>query len=257
MRAIYVAGYGRSGSTLLGRVLAAEEQAVAVGEVKKVDSRVVLAGAVCACGCDFPTCGYWREVDRRLSDVSHPSALPSDRLRFLEGYLGLLVPMTVLRPLARRCAFSDRYPAVSLPVGVRTMIQVSGSAIVDISKTTRTTANRPRLLAATGVEIDLYVSSRSLRDTIRSHREARTRRGRGQGVWWQSAAIVTVNRFLAHLAARWCARSLRVPISRRTLDETRAMAAEMPSSGDSFNHMIAGNRSRHLPRSRGASPPGD
>lgn len=257
MRAIYVAGYGRSGSTLLGRVLAAQEQAVAVGEVKKVVSRAVLARAVCACGCDFPTCGYWHEVDRRLSEVRHPRQLPSDRLRFLEGYLGLLVPMTVLRSLARRCAFSDRYPAVPLAVGLRTMIHVSGSAIVDISKTTRTTANRPRLLAATGVEIDLYMCSRSLRDTIQSHRGARTRQGRGQGLWWQSALIVTVNRFLAHIAARWCARSLRVPLMRRTLDETRALAAEMPISANSFNHMIAGNRSRHLPHTRRASPQGD
>ena len=62
---LYIAGAGRSGSTLLERVLAESPGVVTLGEVNHLLRRGVLDDELCACGKHFSDCAFWREVGER------------------------------------------------------------------------------------------------------------------------------------------------------------------------------------------------
>ncbi|MGN9840709.1 sulfotransferase [Nonomuraea sp. H19] len=64
-RVIYLGGLGRSGTTLLERLLAELPGVVALGEVVHLWERGVLAGEPCGCGVAFPACAFWRQVGER------------------------------------------------------------------------------------------------------------------------------------------------------------------------------------------------
>jgi hypothetical protein len=67
---IYIAGAGRSGSTLLELLLASGDGVVAGGELTYFWQRGVLENQLCGCGQAFTQCGFWREVAQALeSDV--------------------------------------------------------------------------------------------------------------------------------------------------------------------------------------------
>lgn len=62
---LYVGGIGRSGSTVLGRVLATLPGVHSVGEVVHLWGRGLARGDRCGCGCPFRECPFWSEVGRR------------------------------------------------------------------------------------------------------------------------------------------------------------------------------------------------
>lgn len=64
-RVIYLGGLGRSGSTLLERLLGELPGVVALGEVVHLWERGVLAEELCGCGVPFPACAFWRQVGER------------------------------------------------------------------------------------------------------------------------------------------------------------------------------------------------
>ena len=61
-RVLYVAGTGRSGSTLLARVLDRADGVFAAGELRYVWQRGVLEDRFCGCGEPFSQCPFWSEV---------------------------------------------------------------------------------------------------------------------------------------------------------------------------------------------------
>ncbi|WP_182523400.1 sulfotransferase [Nocardioides dongkuii] len=80
MKVLYIAGVGRSGSTLLERMLGAIPGAVNVGELNAIFSRVAMQDQRCGCGTPFSRCpfwaavgeeafGGWSEVTRRMADL--------------------------------------------------------------------------------------------------------------------------------------------------------------------------------------------
>ncbi|HEV8564946.1 MAG TPA: glycosyltransferase [Actinomycetota bacterium] len=64
-RILYVAGWGRSGSTLLDRMLGQVPGMFSVGEVRDVWRRGVLEDRLCGCGQRFSACEVWTEIGRR------------------------------------------------------------------------------------------------------------------------------------------------------------------------------------------------
>ncbi|MFI7636662.1 sulfotransferase [Nonomuraea sp. NPDC049400] len=64
-RVIYLGGLGRSGTTLLERLLGELPGVVALGEVVHLWERGVLAEELCGCGTPFPACPFWRQVGER------------------------------------------------------------------------------------------------------------------------------------------------------------------------------------------------
>lgn len=62
---VYIAGSGRSGSTLLERTLGAIPGWVNVGELIDLFRRVAVADELCGCGLAFSACPFWAEVGSR------------------------------------------------------------------------------------------------------------------------------------------------------------------------------------------------
>ncbi|MFI6296064.1 hypothetical protein ACIBEJ_31025 [Nonomuraea sp. NPDC050790] len=64
-RVIFLGGLGRSGTTLLERLLGESPGVAALGEVVHLWARGVLAGEPCGCGEGFAACAFWRAVGER------------------------------------------------------------------------------------------------------------------------------------------------------------------------------------------------
>jgi hypothetical protein len=70
-RVLYVAGTGRSGSTLLARILDRAEGVFAAGELRYVWQRGLLEDRLCGCGTPFSECPFWTEVMARAFGGGH------------------------------------------------------------------------------------------------------------------------------------------------------------------------------------------
>jgi hypothetical protein len=64
VRVLFVGGLGRSGSTLLDRMLGEMPEVCAVGEVVHLWERGVRNGERCGCGVPFPQCEFWLRVGK-------------------------------------------------------------------------------------------------------------------------------------------------------------------------------------------------
>jgi sulfotransferase family protein len=62
VRVLYLAGTGRSGSTLLARVLDRADGVFAAGELRYLWQRGLLEDRLCGCGQPFSSCEFWGEV---------------------------------------------------------------------------------------------------------------------------------------------------------------------------------------------------
>jgi hypothetical protein len=62
---LYLGGLGRSGSTLLDRMLGNLPGVLTGGELRHIWSRSLLEGEVCGCGQDFRRCAFWSVVGDR------------------------------------------------------------------------------------------------------------------------------------------------------------------------------------------------
>lgn len=69
---LYIAGFGRSGSTLLESLLRTHFQAFGVGEVFFIWDRGFIKNELCGCGKTFHECGFWPEVIRDAFGTVHP-----------------------------------------------------------------------------------------------------------------------------------------------------------------------------------------
>jgi hypothetical protein len=62
VRVLYVAGAGRSGSTVLANLLGEVPGFVSVGEVRFLWERGLVEGRLCGCGVAVPSCPFWSRV---------------------------------------------------------------------------------------------------------------------------------------------------------------------------------------------------
>ena len=134
-RVLYLGGLGRSGSTILERLLGEVPGMCAVGELVHLWQRGVLDDERCSCGRPFSRCPFWTEVgerafggwERSLARHLVTLRLRVDRIRFVPSlavppHLG--VPRAALQEYVS--AFLELYDAIR---------HVSGDAVVvDSSK---------------------------------------------------------------------------------------------------------------------------
>ena len=64
-RVLFLSGLGRSGTTILERVLGELPGVCSAGELVHLWQRGVLDDELCGCGEPFSRCGFWTEVGRR------------------------------------------------------------------------------------------------------------------------------------------------------------------------------------------------
>jgi UDP-N-acetylglucosamine transferase subunit ALG13 len=134
-RVLYLGGFGRSGSTLVERVLGQVPGVTALGEVVHLWARGALADERCGCGEPFSACEVWRRVGKSAYggwdavDASAVEALRAsvDRLRLVPRLLAPGTSPSFRRRVDSLVRVLDRFYAAAQ--------EVSGaSVLVDSSK---------------------------------------------------------------------------------------------------------------------------
>ncbi|MDP9240687.1 MAG: sulfotransferase [Actinomycetota bacterium] len=104
VRVLFVGGLGRSGSTLLDRMLGEMPGVCAIGEVVHLWERGLGNGERCGCGLPFPQCEFWLRVGKEA----------------FEGWSNVdLGRVTALRRRVDRTRYIPRMALPHLPAGVR------------------------------------------------------------------------------------------------------------------------------------------
>ncbi len=129
---VYLGGFGRSGSTLVERMLGAAEGWVNVGELVDLSRSVAPADELCGCGEPFSQCPVWTQVGEvafrgwtadvleRLAGLQRAAA----RQRHLPGLLdSRRTPSAALMDL--RAAYARIYRAVAEVTGSRVIVDAS------------------------------------------------------------------------------------------------------------------------------------
>jgi hypothetical protein len=138
VKVLYIGGYGRSGSTLLERMLAQIDGFVAVGELTHMWERGFKENQLCGCGEPFAECHFWDAVMREAFggrdrvDADHIVALRNsvERMRY--------IPQTILPWRTARYARDFQGYGEVVERLYRAIRQVSGAGvIVDSSKDPR------------------------------------------------------------------------------------------------------------------------
>jgi hypothetical protein len=81
-KVIYIAGAGRSGSTLLERILGQVPGFLPAGELKNIWNRGFTDNQLCSCGASFHDCDFWVSITR---DAYGGRAIPPyERLAYLD-----------------------------------------------------------------------------------------------------------------------------------------------------------------------------
>jgi len=135
LRVVYLGGLGRSGSTLLERLLGELPGVSAVGEVVHLWQRGVVENERCGCGDEFGACDFWSRVGKAAFggwdkiSVERVARLreATDRTRFIPLLAGPELPGRMRQSLSE---YTDYYLRV-----YQAIAEVTGStALIDSSK---------------------------------------------------------------------------------------------------------------------------
>ena len=138
---LFLGGLGRSGTTLIERVLARADGVHAVGELVFLWERALAANERCGCGEPFDACPFWQAVGKRAFggwDRVDPVAMRAlqarvDRNRFL--------PLMAAPWLSRRYRASlERYAGVLARIYAAVAEETGAAVLVDSSKHASTAA---------------------------------------------------------------------------------------------------------------------
>jgi len=208
---VYIAGSGRSGSTLLERIVGALPGYVNVGELIDTFRRVVKFDELCGCGASFSTCDFWVRVGERafggwdpdfVEEVSH---LQRDVAR--QRHLPFLVGPH--RGSDRYQEKLQRYGEIYTRLYAAILAESGARVVVDASKGT---AQALAVSHGAGVDLRLVHLVRDARGVAFSWAKAGV--NRPQGV----TAGTTMARHQPQLtAARWIRVQAEITAARRFL----------------------------------------
>lgn len=167
---IYIAGYGRSGSTLLDTVLGNFKGVGSLGEISNLFD-VVRANENCSCGNPIGLCSHWKDVVKVIDDVS-----PGFDLSYCHRKVEAINLMSSKVDKANYFSFwSEIYNAKF----------ESDNTLVDSSKVSRSTFFRPYNLKKMGYEVTfvhLYKKPSSLVDSLLKGSNKSLEVGRKMGI---------------------------------------------------------------------------
>ncbi len=134
-RVLYLGGLGRSGTTVLERVLGELPGTCSVGELVHLWQRGVLDDETCGCGQPFSACPFWTEVGRRAFGGWDPGlAARMEELRPIVDRTRFIPKLIVPRLLGRHRAELREYVGTFLRLH-RAISETSGGAVlIDSSK---------------------------------------------------------------------------------------------------------------------------
>lgn len=179
IRVVYIAGDGRSGSTLLDRLIGAYSGVFSCGELGNLLPSTIASDQLCACGARARDCGFWRSVLTRWSE-----AVPDFTEREYRGLQRRYERLrTLLRPFSARELTQDnprfaRYAEYTLAL-FRVIAEASGAeVIVDSSKSP---ARALALSRMPGLEVNMLHLVRDVRGVAYSLRKLNNAAQAGKG----------------------------------------------------------------------------
>ncbi|BCJ52243.1 sulfotransferase [Actinoplanes sp. NBRC 14428] len=134
-RVVYLGGLGRSGTTLVERLLGELPSVCSLGEIVHLWQRDIRDNERCGCGARFATCTFWKRVGERAYggwhnvDVGRVHALRDtvERTRFIPRLAAAHLPAAQLADVREYASFYARVYAAAA--------EVSGAeVVVDSSK---------------------------------------------------------------------------------------------------------------------------
>lgn len=73
LKLVYIAGFARSGSTILDNVVARADDVCSLGELRSLWKQGLMDGGLCGCGEPVSECGFWQAVLGQAFDGSPPA----------------------------------------------------------------------------------------------------------------------------------------------------------------------------------------
>lgn len=158
-RVIYIAGYGRSGSTLLDIVLSQESTVFSGGELRSIGTLLMESHSLCTCGLSFHQCPVWGKIfDTMLTFLKNEgiNALAFQRLQNrIESMFSLILLKASGNWLTANKTELDIYTKFYTKL-LSSIADLGFDYVVDSSKTARGNAARPLALQSlVGVPITL------------------------------------------------------------------------------------------------------
>ncbi len=134
IKVLYVAGLGRSGTTLLGNILGQVDGFVSVGEIRLVWDHGLIMNKICGCGACFEECVMWRPVfSEAFGGMSRVD--PRKMIHLREGWARTKHIPLMLAPPGRRlieqrlAEYLDNlgklYRAIQIITGSRVIVDTS------------------------------------------------------------------------------------------------------------------------------------
>jgi len=165
-KVIYIAGYGRSGSTILDVLLEGKDDVVSTGEFWRLP-RSIVRGTCCSCGEKPTNCRRWKDVLRKAGIVSRDDA--EELLRVTKKEESLLSPKTA----------SDRYAELWSSILFALMDTEGAETVVDSSKTNVERIRRPmKLNEIDGLKVCIVHLRRNPADVVESMRRIHNNKAR-------------------------------------------------------------------------------
>ncbi len=164
---LYIAGYGRSGSTVLDVLLGASDRVVSVGELVYLGEEWQRQNRTCACGADYKHCSFWEDVFSTPEEAKEWKRL-ARRVEYRKRLFHLLSDSI---PDRDRQAYRRRIRAHFSHIAERS----NASVVVDSSKSARHAAGRFWALRnIAGLDVKVLHLVRDGRDVLRSVAEKGT-----------------------------------------------------------------------------------
>jgi hypothetical protein len=161
---LYVAGYSRSGSTILDIVLGGHPQIASTGELLYLLDDARRSDRVCTCGEGFTSCEVYGEWLQGVEDPENVNAT----LREIESRAGVKRLLAGEVPADKARIYRDYARSLFAHVAEKSGARV----IVDSSKSAKDAAGRPLALARlAGLDVRVLHLSRSPQATIGSYVE--------------------------------------------------------------------------------------
>jgi hypothetical protein len=195
---IYIAGSGRSGSTLLERAVGELPSAVNVGELIDLFRRTVPRGERCGCGQAFASCPFWVSVGERAFG-GWPDALIAEISRLQRRVSRQRhMPRLLAMPLAGRSFRTDvaRYGARYTRLYRAIAAEAGAAYVVDASKW----PVQALALSRAGLDIRVIHLVRDVRGVAHSHDKRNVARPHAldeTDVMWRNAPLIAAGRWAA------------------------------------------------------------
>ena len=161
---VYIAGYGRSGSTVLDIMLNAHPEIVGAGELTYLFDEIIAPGRVCACDRAYQACVIWGPLTQRV-DIARAARVT----RQLDKRRALILGPATAGPGGDDARLDAEYRQLMWTVFGHIGAVTGARYVVDSSKTAREAAYRPLALRdIAGLEVKVIHLVRAMTKTVQS-----------------------------------------------------------------------------------------